>query len=411
MDESSFEPLWPHEPKKQAPKTKQVVPEKTRERAMVNEQYELRDSQGNAMGGVEAKFVFVEDEFKENQPTDRKRQLQSVELTYNGQRLDLLALLRIDPTVTRIFVTNEYQAKDGVSANFDFNPTTNEVCIPPLDTAFGLAVALHEFGHVKQFKNPKLRVIGEMAIENETLEWFDDIDDTLQKIERAFPELLVHLPEKTVLETLTETRLQLVLASSQLHKSLEMLAEKTSESEENIKQFALQQKAVTNWSSRLLHDFGSQEQYEQLKNTEAKQMATHKEALQMQLKNLKRDLKEKQQKFKLLKDQYKQLVEPLNELLKTPRRVMERDATRRAFVWMKQIKKAIGLDLTKPAQTSPEITRRLFHTYCEDSMDTMQGEIKNQGDISSRDALILALKSYDALKKIPVPRRERLSAT
>ncbi|MBI2483063.1 hypothetical protein HYV74_02680 [Candidatus Uhrbacteria bacterium] len=91
----------------------------------------------------------------------------------------------------------------------------------------------------------------------------------------------------------------------------------------------------------------------------------------------------------------------LDHLLELPTRIKERDATRRAFQWMREIRTEHGIDLTAPVIVTEDALTRALESKCTAGLSQAHGESpESTADggviLSAVQRLRLALGTYDA---------------
>ncbi|MBU1032428.1 MAG: hypothetical protein ABII13_05450 [Patescibacteria group bacterium] len=111
--------------------------------------------------------------------------------------------------------------------------------------------------------------------------------------------------------------------------------------------------------------------------------------------------KQLQQELEKLEHRLGELEEPIENIRALPKRMMERDATRRALQWMRALRQVSNIDLFRGIEVSRgEIPSLIKHETCEDTMKL--GLIPEGEDLLVTDAktrLQWALSSYGATTK------------
>jgi hypothetical protein len=97
------------------------------------------------------------------------------------------------------------------------------------------------------------------------------------------------------------------------------------------------------------------------------------------------------------------IILPIRDLLKTPSKIEERDATRRAFQWMESIREQIDTDLAA-APINPHEYELPSDSPCSESTTRLYSIINKQSEQKTKDVLLRALGTYDALDRIPMPK-------
>lgn len=122
-------------------------------------------------------------------------------------------------------------------------------------------------------------------------------------------------------------------------------------------------------------------------------------------------VEENNSEFERLEKAFRVIARPLDQVLLASTRVAERDATRRAFQWMKKAGDAIDANLlSTQTEVSDSYKERVFtdRNLCVESTKRVANNIERFGGFSAKGALLRGLTSYDAFEKIPVPSLKRL---
>jgi len=88
-------------------------------------------------------------------------------------------------------------------------------------------------------------------------------------------------------------------------------------------------------------------------------------------------------------------------LLKAPQRVLERDATRRAFQWLRKVKQATGADVFSQIKADAAQLKMILKDDdesggCEGSMTSEAVQVDIEGKVSAKDYLATAYGTYGA---------------
>lgn len=146
----------------------------------------------------------------------------------------------------------------------------------------------------------------------------------------------------------------------------------------------------------------NKEQYEKILATRTEFQDEEKELMQAE-KNA------QHQTEQIAKDIYSQL-DSINayDLMHLPTRILERDATRRAFGWLRQIRKQTGADLFKPVIAKRSELLANSENSCAQSMgqDDSEAEPSESATVADvRSQMKAALRSYGAEKSVPRPQK------
>jgi len=263
--------------------------------------------------------------------------------------------------------------------------------IPPLDNPIGIAVALHEFGHLLQshvvfFESVK-DVLGEFNSSGSArLPLFSDhLSEKFERLLKIFPELLPFFPSQDIFDRIDEFC---------------ELARTFYDVESTDREIALLR--------------------EKFKGEMPKRIRIETERDLAYYTKRKGELEKKVSGYKVsgydvnkdgLATKYREITEPLKQILKIVAKVLERDATKRAFQIMGMIHREIGADLMSPEVDFSGMPYNFFKQQddgCSESTMRVVGDIQKFGGFSARGALLSALGTYDAFDRIPVPNLTRI---
>ncbi len=362
------------------------------------EQYELKDSEGNSLGFVNAEFASVLDDERLPEGT---RKLSTCVLENNGKQVNLFDVVDTEQQYP-VFITNGYKTPDDKPIRFSYHIDQKRILAPPLDSSLGLSGLLHEFGHAQQFEEPFFQHMEDQMQWPTELVWDKDPSQVFEEVRDVFPQLSDACPSDEQLEPIRDARLEILRA----HAHVEAEEKKLSTFKDEVASY--KRETYLKWGDPWMDSIwkGRKEEYEQLKEKEERESEALRDAVDSQEKILQQANNE----YFAAHKTFDAISKPFNDIFLAPLRYSERDATRRAFKWMKRIQDEIdmnlfaSINLPEDAMADSNVT-----DDCVDSIktgiDIAQGELV----VSPRDYLIRALETYDALKKIPVPSRKDMA--
>lgn len=350
--------------------------------------YEIKDKDGNRLcqinlelkGGVLSRNNASLNRYGQTQ------EIRSIALEQNGKTINLLDLTQMSEPV-QIYMHSETH-----SHGF-FSPDSRNIVIPRPDNPIRIAIALHELGHAKQYENPffknQKRTKKDLAIS-----WEDDPRDKLNLLKELIPELDKKISEipKEIMDHLLEIRLDLASNHSRIN-TLDLKLRKVSDQIEDLL-------ADPNDPDPIFASF-----FDEKTHPNAHDPNWQKQILQLRQEgSLIREelvsLKEQQGKKE---NEFEMIILPIRDLLKTPSKIEERDATRRAFQWMESIREQIDTDLAA-APINPHEYELPSDSPCSESTTRLYSIINKQSEQKTKDVLLRALGTYDALDRIPMPK-------
>jgi hypothetical protein len=318
------------------------------------------------------------------------------------KNIDLLDLL--DVPGVRVFMQGEKDEADSKYNYFYRNDAwvdgeaTKLVFVPPLDNPAALSTFLHEMGHAQQDQEDRYHRLSEVAVDDYPLEYQGY---HLDQVRKQFPEFEEMLPDEfkgqvdSLLDDHERLKFQLELSEikqREVEASLAPLRTEVNTLREDIKSFDFQDHDDPQLALQELKDRYSITRDKLV----ARVISEESPALEARSK-IGRQLTE-------LRAQYKELMKVVDEIIRLPRRLTEFDATRRAFQWLKKIKKQTGIDLSRSVVEIPahkvseqQLTTKPGHGR-QKYIDAVRGNPDETVETSAFDELIGALETYQALK-------------
>lgn len=361
--------------------------------------YELKDKAGKSLCQVQATYLDIAPVMHEELDHKKMRRLQSFQLVKDGNVVDVLEMVGLKKGV-RMFVAS--QTEDSA---YYFKPDDRAVVVPQLDHSFGVAIALHELGHAKQFENPFYSKISSTKEVNKhrLLNVKDaDLREWCKGTAELFPEMREKLPSEKQLDRRLRLRERLGRLNARVMKwkeTSDRLNEKQNVFRNDLEQHERQLAGFTG---------GQRKKYQE-------SFATY----QSKVKQFEHHLGEYNTHIQTISERRNKLVKKIKKIdvhilrvFQIHQKLQERDATRRAFQWMTQINKVLGVDIAGAKVEMPESEnmKKPFRkpNGCTESTARVMDNLQKFGGISAKGALLSALGTYDAYEKIPVPTRERL---
>lgn len=316
--------------------------------------------------------------------------VRSFNLEHQGKIIDVLKLVGLKEPVP---ITMHLTAQ----RNYSYGGKDKGVSIPQLDTPVNIAIALHELGHAKQYESSFFKQF-QGPRQDKTYSWEDDPTDKMDKLIAAFPEATPYVsrvPEETMGE-IKDVRIKLAILKSKIEK----VKKEYEERQDVLYAHISDPNDALFVDTDYVHPESKNPEWQKRKATLEAEFAV----VQAERKLL------EDQKEGLLKI-FEEKSKPILELLKIPTRLKERDATRRAFQWMSRVEKEIDTELI-----NSDSDNQVFGQPNEDNNSNMCVEstarviniIRRSGTIRTKDRLLLALGSYDAFERLPVPNLKEL---
>lgn len=365
-------------------------PEKKDSRLVV-EIHELKDQYGKGLCFAEMKF------FADHKEHER-RVLVSFKLLKDKKIIDVLKLIDLKSPVGAIVLTDP-RADDSFkyshpkkSDQEEFIPT---VVIPPLDSFVGIAIALHEFGHAKQMESPYFQTMNKLRNRKE-----GKIEVLAKKFVGQFPELAPSLPSPEVFEELRK----LEMALDNIEQSIKARGDVFDRLDQQVKDLRLEISVLKD----KIRIVGFIERIRTKSDLE--QSVLHEDVTRKRLIDVGNELKVLYAARNAKKMQVRRAGRPVRDFLGIFKKIRERDATRRAFGWMIEIKRTIGLDIATAPVKKPTYAETYFarDPGSKESTKRVLDILARDKDVSAKNVLLDSLSSYDAFEKIPVPSLKRL---
>jgi len=284
-------------------KTSQEVLKNTKEGVKETERktIELLDTAGNRIGTAEVGYGVEVDSLDTEV---KKRLLTSLILKgEQGDRnvtIDILGLT--NKRSTKIFVDKE-------AIGDEFDQITNTVKVRAIDSSDDIGMLLHELGHAEQFGEEKYQKMDKGYSGVPFLERFLE---NIQTIAEAVPEIKASIPWEQAISLQKEQR----------------------EIKEEKQKIDVWQKEYDAVKEQRKEFQPSDDEYQDL---EKKIRATQDKLRQANLSLSKRET--------VFNQGFEAIADSLRQVERLPTRIMERDATRRAFQWMRKIRQKTGINL------------------------------------------------------------------
>ncbi len=335
-------------------------------------------------------------------------------------------LIRLNRPI-EILVDEQTDAKK----QFHFSEEGQYAVIPSMKDVAGIAIGLHELGHAKQYEQPffgaaatfvkKYRINRFLPAELRLS--LEDPRDFLKSLLVFLPEAEATLPDEKLMDTLVDIyhealpHLQQDQQRRDLQSRISSLQQILTEDEDyKLSPFDFYPRSTVKLSDQDLEiaEQAAEQAYAQAMETEKQKKRDAVVELpirQTELNDVYARLRTSESSYVQLSRRFNSLAAPLNDILKIPTKLQERDATKRAFQWMNQIYQEMGSDLlSRSVVIDPDVKERFFKTRddCSDSTKRVMDDIHRFGGFSAKGLLLGALGTYDALDKIPVPSLKRL---
>ena len=323
-------------------------PDTAQFKEVVKETYELKDKNGNVVCNAEVEFEpLAEDDKTEG----KQRILKSFIIEKDGKFVDVLEIIGKDTYSKIICDSNEL-------ANFKFSYDDKVVRIPPLTNLYGIAIALHEFGHAQQsqdefFKNSDHIIRGPVVrveIKKDPMEYFS-------RIAKIFPELTAYLPPQETIKKMDDLK-NLILDAK---KAQDEMSDELKNSTDLIP-----------------------ERRVKLKNKMYKSFL------------LELDLN------KEFGDKFEEIDAFIYKITRLIEQSHEKDATRRAFVLMEKIQELIDVDIMNTPIEVTRQTKKLLSDMCYSYNGNVPKKAKFAEE-TPKGILLAFLYSYGALGNSPMP--------
>ncbi len=351
--------------------------------------HEIKDKNGNLLCTARIEYFGSTPESESGE-----KEVKGIILEHNGKSIDVLKFIDLKEPI-RIFVTSAEDTK------YRYHSDKKRAYIPTPDTPVGLAFSLHELGHAKQYQTvffKKFKRQGDGGVSDDllTFSWEDDPVEKLEKLKDALPELSIPNISSDTMDAIKSLRIEIATTQSSMNTVVEKLKNTMKAYSEHVDLPEDPDPSVFNWGDS--HPRALEKEWQEQK----KELEDDQNKLQTEVSVI------KDRKAGLLK-KFETLSEPIKKLLKIPTKLKERDATRRAFQWMLSIGKQLDTNLIN-AEIDPDSIgfKNKEKNECSKSTARVMGIIEESRTTTTKDSLLLALGTYDALEKIPVPSLKHL---
>ena len=357
--ESGFTPPNIDKSKQEKPSSKEVSflnPEQKETEPTFVETYELKDKEGNIVCRVESTYLDEQSTEFSDLIQKKARRLKSIVLEKDGKRMDVMNLIGLKKQIN-IFVIFDLASQE----QFGFNAKRGFVTVPKPDHPTSVAVMLHELGHAKQDEHPFYQSLREFIRVPKFELGSENPRAFFSRLGVLYPELLKRFPDEAVFQKLDQIRKKAIPALEEEQRLIEL---KRAEARGELKPFQLMR----------------------MKDDDAVSQK-NKRAIVWQYQTALKEL-------------------PLATLL-VPEKLIERDATKRAFQWMQQITEEIKVDLASVNADEYALTSE-EKGHCASSVQRSMKTMRQLGGSTTKGHLLKMLTTYDALDQIPVPSLKRL---
>ncbi len=323
-----------------------------REAEPIRREFEYRDKDGRLLGKaiVELDAQEVEMELSEERSV-AARSLRSLVLEgeKDGKPVKFDVLELANKNGVQIYVSAEKKADDYMYEN-----ELNLAVVPIPDNPIEMATLLHELGHGEQYHDERFEEVGKLYDYKNDAEkgpYYYRLKPMLDEVMKAVPEVNQVIDHDLVrqLDRLDERRLADIQEGTRL---VELLKEGGSDGKENPLDIL-----------KRVNDLDEQVQ------------ATYR-AQQLLMEEI-----------------------GLAELVSLPTKMLERDATRRAFEWMRTIRQKAGVDLFAPV-VAPEAPSRSTTKENSSGCASYAAGARQEGDrsltMTAKEDLQQALATYQA---------------
>jgi hypothetical protein len=350
------------------------------------QEIEYRDTEGKLIGKVLLEM---------GANTPEGRQLKSLKLVgeKNGLPTEIDVLELTNPHGVKITI-----AEDIFTGSY--NSENKSINVRPLEYPHDLAVLLHELGHADQSTEPEFMALWDQYGEHpdpsaRPTEW---LRNDFKNLAKSMPGIDKYLPGEEFLQEhgrLMQGFEPLTKERDSLASQIEILSLKLAQGPE-MKMRALKEYLTpTQLEARREEYKGYEHEAEEIKR-EIAPLSARAAEVDSQIDDLKKKIKEMTDNTDLKK------------LLSAPTSILERDATKRALLWMRKIREKAGVDLFKSSEVPKEriglstLTAKQTDT-CENSMGAgIANPEDTTREFSSNDFLMHSLDTYKARKNFRV---------
>lgn len=267
------------------------------------------------------------------------------------KKIDLLHHIKID--TTEIFISSQRLS------SYDYDNDANRIVVPPLETLTDIGVFLHEAGHAKQHEEKRFEKVADLyKIEKDIFKKNRPLD--LELLRTVIVEIREVVPE--IAHLITDEHLK---EFSELWETI--MQEKAEEERRHILFLGMHEK----------------ERDAEKKDTLRKNL----DGVQKEIQGLDAELDELLREFQI------------REIVMVATKILERDATRRALAWAREIREVAGIDLfarhVVPAQPTAKRGRTDRHLgSTADSLEKASAQLMTETDIL--EDLKRGLQTYGA---------------
>ena len=345
-----------------------------KESHFVRETHELKDKSGNVVGYTDAKY------FDPLNGRQEGRLLETFELRQGDKKIDILGLIGLKPDVLIFVVKNPLDSNDFLylsESDTAIGKRKQTVFIPPLDSIAGIAIALHEFGHAKQYELPLFAGLSDLDSDGEGNQLLKMQIESVKRLTASVEEGWTEIQKN--------------------NNTLDELSKKLNGARNAISYYEAQMETII--------FFGKGKLKKQIL-----QLTDFRDGLKHQGENLSRKTERLLETQRLRLDELSKAEKAFKETLQISKQVKERDATRRAFKWMYEIKKKLNFNFASLPVPDPSYVQKFAKKDegCNSSTRRMLKLLEKDGNFSAKNMLLSYLASYDAFTKIPVPSLKRL---
>ncbi|MCX6715056.1 MAG: hypothetical protein NTX72_04540 [Candidatus Uhrbacteria bacterium] len=319
------------------------------------ERRELKDKNGRLMCEIETDFVGSKFHTPKGLQELKIRELTGLRLKRDGKTIDIFNLIDLHEKI------GVYMSETFVPAAV--GPASRKMILPPMDTPLRIAVALHEFGHAKQHEQPFFKKLYMRGVEDK--KQMSQVSSFYRRVKTLMPEWSGAVPSDEVLDEMDKLEHQ-----DESKQDEEMILRRR-------RYFLLEQ----------LEEVLDINEYKKIQNDID-------------------ELKELEKQLSVVIDAGRNRLKAIMKLFPLHQSYMqkygERDATKRAFKWMREINDQIQVDFSMMEEDEPLLPESLKQ-HCIESVQKSMKNVRQLGGMTVKGFLLKMLTTYDALDKIPVP--------
>lgn len=348
--------------------------EKRDKNKITQKKCDLVDSEGNIL----CQSLYEIQEVEAGESWNGGTQLLTSFYIINGdKKIDILKLVDIKKP-KKIFVAQDQ------SRSYNFHFTTGNLVVPEPNSPIAVSIILHELGHAKQSEDEQY------------------IPFFLMKETKAFEEEAVRKnPQKYLMEASYRLKdypeLERVFPSEEDTGKLQLAAASTQE-----KKYQLDEKR------RKFSELDDEDENECTEN--GKQDNYNEHSASQEIDNLWREIKKLEDEIFDSNQAFDDLFKPFKRIIHLHRKILEKDATRRAFQWFRIIYNDTNADIVgakinfspKDFKDSNFVTQDEKERLLRNAVNMM----KREGGFSAKIDLLSKLDGYEALGNSPMPKRK-----